>query len=99
MNYKDRTITNIHKKKIVKVGTLLVSPSHAMLQMRIFLDALNKQEVRVPAGVRGGDWEWEWKTADVTERKQELRRLIGLWQDSDRDLNLLFKTQSVLQQA
>ena len=103
-----RTIRNIgaKRKKTAQPGTFMVSPSYAKLQMNVIKDALNSRVQRVPEPVKGQvfdlkgqAWDWEWRTRDDTERRGELRRLIGLWLDSDRNLNLLFKKQQELQRA
>jgi hypothetical protein len=96
-----RTIINLRskRKKNAQTGTFLVSPSNAKLQMNGIVNTLNSETQRVPESVKGQEWDWEWRTRDVTERKRELRRLIGLWQDSDRNLSLLFKRHPELQSA
>jgi hypothetical protein len=85
------------RKQIAGPLTSSLSPAAATLEMNTCLDALNKEEARVPVAVKGGDWEW--RTVNVLERKQELRRLIVLWQHSDRNLNTLFKKHPELQTA
>jgi hypothetical protein len=74
--------------------------------MNVIKDALNSRVQRVPEPVKepvldlkGQAWDWEWRTRNVTERRNELRRLIALWEGSERNLNLLFKEHRELQRA
>ncbi len=101
MNHRKRTITDskAKRKKIAHPSTFIVSPSYARLQMNEIKEALNSREQRVPETVKGQALDWEWRTRDVTERNKELRRLVGLWQVSNRDLNTLFKQHQDLQDA
>jgi hypothetical protein len=87
------------RQQIAGPFTSILSLADAALQMNTCLDALNKEEARVPVAVKGGDWDWEWRTVNVVERKQEIRQLVGLWQESCRDLNALFKKYPELQKA
>lgn len=107
MNETKRTNRNKRKKrKVALASVFFISPSYAKLQMNFILNALNSRKQRVPEPVKGQvsdlkgqAWDWEWRTRDVTERNTELRRLIGLWQRSNCDLNALFKKHRHLQNA
>lgn len=97
----ERTIRNpkTKRRKIIGPGPFIVSPSYSELQIDVIKEALNSREQQVPALVKGQPLGWEWRTRNVTERKRELRRLFGLWQDSDRNLSTLFKQHRDLQKA
>jgi hypothetical protein len=98
-NWK-RTIINPHTKRRKATGprTFVVSPAFAALQMNGILEALNSQEIRVPEPTAESEWGWEWRTKDVSERKQELRGLIELWLGSGQNLYTLFKKHPELQE-
>jgi hypothetical protein len=42
---------------------------------------------------------WEWQEMDVTERQKELRRLVAMWEKTNRNLDKLFKQNPDLQES
>jgi hypothetical protein len=87
-----RAITNKRRKRKPSNSVppiSILSPSYSKLQLQNVLDVLNRSEARVPR-LRGKS-NWEWQIVDVTETQQRLRCLIAAWDESDRNLLVLFK--------
>lgn len=73
----------------------LLSRGYPEFQLRKMLDALNNSTQRVPETLDASPWEWQ--LIDVTEKQQELMRLITEWDKCDRNLLKFFKRNPDLQ--
>jgi hypothetical protein len=73
----------------------ILSRGYPESQLRKVLDALNNSTQRVPVTLHASHWEWQ--SIDVTEKQQELMRLVVEWDKCDRNLLKFFKRNPDLQ--
>jgi hypothetical protein len=74
----------------------ILSRGYPEFQLRNVLDALNNSAQRVPVTLDASHWEWQ--LIDVTEKQQELMRLIAEWDKCGRNLLKFFKRNPDLQE-
>jgi hypothetical protein len=74
----------------------LLSPGYSEYQLQKVLDALNFSAERKPVALDASHWEWQ--SIDITERQQELQRLIVELERCGRNLLKFFKRNPDLEQ-
>ena len=75
----------------------ILHPGYSKLELDYVIRALNSSTERLPFPLDASNWEW--RSQDVEERQQELRRLINEWEKSDRNLLTLFKRKPDLEEC
>ncbi len=73
----------------------ILNPGYSKLQLQSALTALNRETESRPMALDHSRWEWQ--EVDVTERQKELRRLVAMWERTNRNLDKLFRKNPDLQ--
>jgi hypothetical protein len=75
----------------------ILHPGYVQLQLQSVLNALNRDYENRPIALDNSSWGW--RKVNVSERKEEICRLIAQWESSGRNLEKLFRLNPELEKS